>query len=102
MTLALFDLAGKRALVTGSTQAIGLALAGGLAGVALGYVIAAALLADVAGDTLRQVFLAHLSRECNNLDLALHVVRTHLASAGLGHVRVLPTHPDKPSEFAEW
>ena len=63
---------------------------------------AAALLADVAGDTLRQVFLAHLSRECNNLDLALHVVRTHLASAGLGHVRVLPTHPDKPSEFAEW
>ena len=31
MTLALFDLAGKRALVTGSTQGIGLALAGGLA-----------------------------------------------------------------------
>ncbi len=63
---------------------------------------AAALLADVAGDTLRQVFLAHLSRECNQLDLALHIVRTRLAASGLGHVRVLPTHPDKPSEFAEW
>ncbi len=63
---------------------------------------AAALLADIAGDTLRQVFLAHLSRECNKLDLALHIVRTHLASAGLGHVRVLATHPDRPSEFAEW
>jgi phosphoribosyl 1,2-cyclic phosphodiesterase len=62
---------------------------------------AAALLADIAGDTLRQVFLAHLSRECNNLDLALHTVRRHLAAAGLGHIRVLPTHPDKPSEFVE-
>lgn len=62
---------------------------------------AAALLADVAGDTLRHVFLAHLSKECNNLELALHIVRTHLESVGLGHVRVLPTHPDKPSEFAD-
>ena len=62
---------------------------------------AAALLADIAGDSLRQVFLAHLSRECNNLDLALHTVRTHLASVGLGHIRILPTHPNKPSEFGE-
>ena len=63
---------------------------------------AAALLAEIAGDTLQQVFLAHLSRECNNLDLALHVVRQHLAAAGLSRIRVLATHPDKPSEFAEW
>lgn len=62
---------------------------------------AAALLADIAGDTLRQVFLAHLSRECNNLDLALLTVRRHLESVGLAHIRVLPTHPDKPSDFAE-
>ena len=62
---------------------------------------AAALLADIAGDTLQQVFLAHLSRECNNLDLALLTVRRHLAAAGLARIRVLPTHPDKPSEFAE-
>ena len=62
---------------------------------------AAALLADIAGDTLQQVFLAHLSRECNNLDLALLTVRRHLAAAGLSRIRVLPTHPDKPSEFAE-
>ena len=61
---------------------------------------AAALLAEIAGDTLQQVFLAHLSRECNKLDLALHTVRRHLAAAGLGHIRILPTHPDKPSEFA--
>ena len=62
---------------------------------------AAALLAEIAGESLQQVFLAHLSQECNNLDLALHIVRSHLKSAGLGHVRVLPTHPDKPSEFAD-
>ena len=62
---------------------------------------AAALLADIAGDTLQQVFLAHLSRECNNLDLALLTVRRHLAAAGLARIRVLPTHPDKPSEFAD-
>ena len=62
---------------------------------------AAALLAEIAGDTLRQVFLAHLSQECNNPDLALLTVRRHLADSGLGHIRVLPTHPDKPSEFAE-
>lgn len=62
---------------------------------------AAALLADIAGDTLRQVFIAHLSRECNELERALHVVRTHLLSAGLGHIQILPTHPDKPSEFAD-
>lgn len=62
---------------------------------------AAALLADIAGDTLQQVFLAHLSRECNRLDLALHIVRTHLASAGLARIRVLATHPDRASESAE-
>lgn len=61
---------------------------------------AAELLADIAGDTLQQVFLAHLSRECNNLDLALLTVRRHLASVGLDRVRVLPTYPDRPSEFA--
>ena len=63
--------------------------------------MAAALLADIAGDTLRQVFLAHLSRECNDLERALHAVRSHLLSAGLGHIQILPTHPDRPSEFAE-
>ena len=62
---------------------------------------AAALLADIAGDTLQQVFLAHLSKECNQLDLALHIVRQHLESVGLARIRVLPTHPDRPSEFAE-
>ncbi len=62
---------------------------------------AANLLVDVAGDTLRQVFLAHLSSECNDLELALHTVRRRLTDAGFGHVHVCPTHPDRPSEFGE-
>jgi len=62
---------------------------------------AAALLAEIAGDTLRQVFIAHLSRECNELERALHAVRSHLKTAGLSHIQILPTHPDKPSDFAE-
>ncbi len=62
---------------------------------------AAELLADIAGDSLQQVFLAHLSSDCNSLDLALHTVRSHLKSVGLEHIRILPTHPDRISEFAE-
>jgi phosphoribosyl 1,2-cyclic phosphodiesterase len=62
---------------------------------------AAQLLEDVAGDTVRQVFLAHLSRECNDPVRAHFVVGSHLASIGLSHVALLATHPDKPSAFAE-
>ncbi|MDP4026436.1 SDR family oxidoreductase [Methylobacterium sp. NEAU 140] len=39
MTLSLFDLSGRRALVTGSSQGIGLALARGLAGAGAGVVL---------------------------------------------------------------
>jgi len=62
---------------------------------------AASLLAEIAGDSLQQVFLAHLSKDCNSLDLALHTVRSHLKSEGLTHIRVLATYPDRISEFAE-
>jgi phosphoribosyl 1,2-cyclic phosphodiesterase len=62
---------------------------------------AAMLLTEIAGETLQQVFLAHLSRECNTLELAMQIVRNRLAAAGLDRIRVLPTHPDRPSEFGE-
>ena len=62
---------------------------------------AAELLADVAGDTLRQVVLAPLSQECNEPARAHHAIRSRLDAAGLPHVRLLHTHPDKPSAFAE-
>jgi phosphoribosyl 1,2-cyclic phosphodiesterase len=58
---------------------------------------AAELLADIAGDTLRDVLLAHLSSECNEPSRALNVVRRHLASRGLGHIQVHPTHAHRPT-----
>ncbi|MDR0994292.1 MAG: MBL fold metallo-hydrolase [Verrucomicrobiota bacterium] len=58
---------------------------------------AASLLAEIAGNTLQDVFLAHLSSECNRLDLALHTIRNHLLNAGLERVQVHPTHQDRPS-----
>lgn len=57
---------------------------------------AAALAAEVAGDTLETVVLAHLSRDCNREDLALETVRDGLAAHGLGRVAVLAARADEP------
>ncbi len=59
---------------------------------------AAGLLADIAGPHLEVVYLAHLSEQCNQGDLALRTTRKVLDAAGHQHVRVLLTHPDKVSE----
>lgn len=58
---------------------------------------AAALIADIAGDSLRTVVLAHLSRECNREDLAVETVRGDLAARGLGRIEVLAARADAPS-----
>ena len=58
---------------------------------------AAALAAEVAGDTLETIVLAHLSRDCNREDLALETVRNGLAGCGLGRIAVLAAHADVPT-----
>lgn len=58
----------------------------------------AALLEDVAGPQLRQVFLAHLSEECNSVGLALEAARKALAARGCGHTLVAAAPPGQPSE----
>ncbi|MFN2165212.1 MAG: MBL fold metallo-hydrolase [Anaerolineae bacterium] len=60
---------------------------------------AAAMIADVAHPGLSHVYLAHLSRDCNREHLALHAARTLLERRGFGHIRVLPTYPDRVSEI---
>lgn len=60
---------------------------------------AAEMLASIAGPGLHQVFLAHLSVECNDPDLAAREVREQLERAGHPHVRVCMTYPDRPSEM---
>ncbi len=59
---------------------------------------AAQLLAEIAGPALQQVFLAHLSADCNRQDLALNFARQRLDAAGQAHVRVSLSHPDRISE----
>lgn len=58
---------------------------------------AAALVSEVAGDTLDTLVLAHLSRDCNREGLALEAVRERLASDGLGRIAVLAAHADSPT-----
>lgn len=60
---------------------------------------AAELIADVANSDLRQVFLSHLSADCNRPDLALKTVREALQVCGQSHVQVKPTFPDRISDM---
>lgn len=63
---------------------------------------AAALLAEIATPALQQVYLAHLSDECNRADLAVAEARRQLERAGYGHVRVQVGHPDRAAEPWAW
>lgn len=59
---------------------------------------AAELLREIAGPELQQVYLAHLSRDCNQLALAESCIRLTLKSMQLEHVRVCMTYPNQPAE----
>lgn len=59
---------------------------------------AAAMLVEIAGPHLRQVFLAHLSAECNDPDLARKTAHDMLLKAGHAHINVSVTYPDRPTE----
>jgi phosphoribosyl 1,2-cyclic phosphodiesterase len=59
---------------------------------------AARLLGEVAGPTLRRVYLAHLSEDCNRSHLAEREMRGTLERRGFGHVEVALTYPDRISE----
>ncbi len=59
---------------------------------------AADLLAETAGPELTDVFLTHLSPECNTVEAALSAAKEGLAHAGCSNVRVHPTFPDRPSK----
>lgn len=57
-------------------------------------------LIDVVGSATRQVYLAHLSKENNMIDLANMTVRQILGEAGIdvdSRVRINDTHPEKPT-----
>lgn len=58
---------------------------------------AARLLRDIATPALQQVFLAHLSEDCNRHDLALDSALQALTEAGCPHVTVCVARPDQVS-----
>lgn len=58
---------------------------------------AAALLREIATPSLRNVFLAHLSEDCNRHDLALECARNALAEVGHADVDVCVARPDQVS-----
>lgn len=60
---------------------------------------AAELLQSIASPRLRQVFLAHLSAECNDPDMALRETREALSDPAHRHVRISPTYPDRPGDW---
>ena len=59
------------------------------------------MLVEVASPRLKQVFLAHLSGECNCRDLARATVATRLKDAGHGHVKIDVTYQDQVSPVWE-
>lgn len=62
---------------------------------------AAELLSRETDHNLTDVFLAHLSRDCNRPELALGVVGEKLRSANRGHVRIHLTYQGRISEMVE-
>ncbi|MES2309500.1 MAG: hypothetical protein V4507_11655 [Verrucomicrobiota bacterium] len=63
---------------------------------------AAALAVEIATEKLEDLFLGHLSADCNSPDLAEEVMRSTLMGAGIQHVRVHRAHPDEPSITLSW
>lgn len=59
------------------------------------------LIAEIAGPTLKVIFLAHLSSDCNRPELAEKVMRTALDKIGRNDIVVKLTYPDRVSDVAE-
>jgi phosphoribosyl 1,2-cyclic phosphodiesterase len=62
---------------------------------------AAETLAEIAGPDLRHVFLAHISQQCNRLELALKTAEKKLKGKGHTHIRISLTYPDHVSDIWE-
>jgi phosphoribosyl 1,2-cyclic phosphodiesterase len=61
---------------------------------------AGCLISEVAGDSLHTVFLAHLSSDCNDPDVALRTVRAELSRSGKSHINVKLTYANRLSDVA--
>jgi len=64
--------------------------------------MAAELLAEVASESLSDIFLAHLSEECNRPDVARLMVDQAVRRAGFEHVSIRLTYADRVSDLVEY
>lgn len=60
---------------------------------------AAQMVAEIASPSLAQVFLCHLSQDCNRPELALKEVKNAIAKRGIKDIRVKLTFADQISEI---
>lgn len=58
---------------------------------------AAGLAAEIVTSNLHQIYLGHLSRDCNRPELALQVVGSRMDAIGATHLRVTVTCQDQPN-----
>lgn len=58
---------------------------------------AADVVEQVAGPTLKHLFLGHLSRDCNRPELAERIVRGRLQQIGATHIELSVASPDVPA-----
>ena len=63
---------------------------------------AAELLAEVASEALQDIFLAHISEECNRPDLARRSAQRAAEGGGFGHVAVRLSWADRVSEVLHY
>lgn len=62
----------------------------------------AELLAEVASEALQDIFLAHLSQECNRPELAMDLAARTALRHGFGHAAIRLTWADRVSEVVEY
>ncbi len=63
---------------------------------------AAELLGEVASEWLSDIFLAHLSRDCNKPELAISAVASAIEASGFDNVNVRLTYTNRPSELVDY
>lgn len=59
---------------------------------------AAAMLKEIAGPELQQIYLAHISQDCNQWALAESTIRLTLKDLQLTQVKICQTYPHQPAE----
>lgn len=64
--------------------------------------MAAEMIEEIAGPALQQIFLGHLSEDCNCPELAVRTISEALVRCGHPHVRICPTFQNRVADIWEF